>query len=69
MKIELKTNLFSCMMTSMSLTMLGCCNSLSKEISLMAVDGTPSSSDSSRIFFIATWVKNSRQINGHSLKI
>ena len=34
--------------------MLGCCSSFSREISLMAVLGTPSSSDSRRIFFMAT---------------
>ena len=36
------------------LTILGCCSSLRREISRMAVLGTPSSSDSSRIFFMAT---------------
>lgn len=34
--------------------MLGCCSSFSREISLIAVDGIPSSSLSRRIFFIAT---------------
>ena len=34
--------------------MLGCWSSLRREISLMAVLGTPSSSDSSLIFFMAT---------------
>lgn len=35
-------------------TIFGCCSSFNKEISLIAVDGTPSSSDSKRIFFRAT---------------
>ncbi len=35
-------------------TMFSCCNSLRRDISRMAVLGTPSSSDSSRIFFNAT---------------
>uniref|UniRef100_A0A915HQS5 Uncharacterized protein n=1 Tax=Romanomermis culicivorax TaxID=13658 RepID=A0A915HQS5_ROMCU len=39
---------------SQYLTTLGCLNSLRSEISRIAVDGTPSSSDSSRIFFSAT---------------
>ena len=34
--------------------MFGCCNSLSSEISRIAVEGTPSSSLSKRIFFKAT---------------
>lgn len=35
-------------------TIFGCCSSFNKEISLIAVEGTPSSSDSKRIFFRAT---------------
>mmetsp|Transcript_15321 Transcript_15321/g.51533 ORF Transcript_15321/g.51533 Transcript_15321/m.51533 type:complete len:207 (+) Transcript_15321:359-979(+) len=40
--------------TSRSVTMFGCVSSLSSEISRSAVLGMPSSSSSSRIFFIAT---------------
>ena len=36
------------------LTIFGCCSSFREEISLIAVEGTPSSSLSKRIFFIAT---------------
>lgn len=35
-------------------TIFGCCSSFNREISLIAVEGTPSSSDSRRIFFRAT---------------
>lgn len=35
-------------------TIFGCCSSFNNEISLIAVEGTPSSSDSKRIFFRAT---------------
>lgn len=42
------------MSTSIKLTMFGCFNSFNKDISRIAVDGTPSSSVSKRIFFIAT---------------
>ncbi len=46
-------NFFSVWMTSCSLRMLGCWSSLSRAISLIAVLGIPSSTDSSLIFLSA----------------
>eukprot|EP00826_Nyctotherus_ovalis_P018919 TRINITY_DN1574_c0_g1_i9.p1 TRINITY_DN1574_c0_g1~~TRINITY_DN1574_c0_g1_i9.p1 ORF type:complete len:101 (-),score=26.14 TRINITY_DN1574_c0_g1_i9:235-492(-) len=51
---EYMGNLLGSCITSISLTTLVCCISLRREISLMAVLGTPSSSFSSLIFFTAT---------------
>jgi hypothetical protein len=47
-----RLNIYTILLTY--LTMLGCCNSLRRDISLIAVDGMPSSSFSNLIFFIAT---------------
>jgi hypothetical protein len=44
----------TCIILLIYLTIFGCCNSLSSDISLIAVEGMPSSSLSSLIFFIAT---------------
>ena len=49
-KIKMVTQLFT------YATMFGCCNSFKRDISRMAVDGTPSSSLSNLIFFKATYL-------------
>lgn len=50
-KLIIRTNI---PWSSPNLTILSCCNSFNTDISRMAVDGTPSSSLSRRIFFNAT---------------
>jgi preprotein translocase subunit SecF len=57
LKLTIKRTYYAlktCIILHIYLTIFGCCNSLSSDISLIAVDGMPSSSLSSLIFFIAT---------------